>query len=100
AEDAFAALVGLQLRPRRLRDAAALWGSLRARKGADVRDGVWAHPDLLPDATDLDDPLGFRSDAEVDVDSEEFDAALAELLDNPEGLDRGEDDASGSSPDD
>lgn len=85
AEDAFAALVGLQLRPRRLRDAATLWGSLRSRKGADVRDGVWAHPDLLPDATDLDDPLGFRADAEVDVDSEEFEAALAELLDNPEG---------------
>jgi hypothetical protein len=23
------------------------------------RDAVWAHPDLLPDADDLDDPLGF-----------------------------------------
>ena len=59
AEDAFAALVGLELRPRRLRDAAALWGSLRSRKGAAARDAVWAHPDLLPSSTDLDDPLGF-----------------------------------------
>lgn len=85
AEDAFAALVGLQLRPRRLRDAATLWGSLRARKGADVRDGVWSHPDLMPTSTDLDDPLGFHADPEVDVASDDFDAALAELLDNPEG---------------
>ena len=33
AESTFAALVGLELRPRRLRDASALWGSLRSRAG-------------------------------------------------------------------
>src|SRR3954462_15778397 len=59
AESTFAALVGLELRPRRLRDASALWGSLRARKGSAARDAVWAPPDLLPTAADLDDPLGF-----------------------------------------
>jgi putative hydrolase len=82
AEAAFSALVGLELRPRRLRDAAALWGSLRSRKGAEARDAVWAHPDLLPTAADLDDPLGFGEDTEVEeVTDEDFDAALAELLD-------------------
>ena len=65
AEDAFAALVGLELRPRRLRDAATLWGSLRSRKGAAARDAVWAHPDLLPTAADLDDPLGFGERPEL-----------------------------------
>ncbi len=58
AEQTFAALVGLELRPRRLRDASTLWGSLRDRQGQDARDAVWAHPDLLPTAEDLDDPLG------------------------------------------
>jgi putative hydrolase len=85
AEQAFAALVGLEMRPRRLRDAAALWGSLRSRKGAEGRDAVWAHPDLLPTATDLDDPLGFGEVLEVEAMGDaEFDAALADLLDGGE----------------
>ncbi len=63
AEQTFSALVGLELRPRRLRDASTLWGSLRTRQGTEARDGVWMHPDLLPTSADLDDPLGFREDA-------------------------------------
>ena len=86
AEDAFAALVGLELRPRRLRDAATLWGSLRSRKGAAARDAVWSHPDLLPTSADLDDPLGFGELAEVEqLGDSEFDAALADLLDREAG---------------
>jgi putative hydrolase len=86
AEDAFAALVGLELRPRRLRDASTLWGSLRSRKGPAARDAVWAHPDLLPTSTDLDDPLGFGELAEVEeLGDSEFDAALADLLDREAG---------------
>jgi putative hydrolase len=95
AESTFAALVGLELRPRRLRDASALWGSLRSRKGQDARDAVWSHPDLLPTAADLDDPLGFQegeSPASESLTDAEFDAALVELLDNqgPEDGDAGE----------
>ncbi len=59
AEQTFAALVGLELRPRRLRDAAALWQALREQRGIEGRDAVWAHPDLLPSSADLDDPAGF-----------------------------------------
>jgi putative hydrolase len=59
AEQTFATLVGLELRPRRLREAAALWWSVTERHGIAGRDGIWAHPDLLPSAEDLDDPLGF-----------------------------------------
>jgi putative hydrolase len=82
AEETFAALVGLELRPRRLRDASALWGSLRSRQGHEARDAVWAHPDLLPTAADLDDPLGFREDMpEVEeLTDAAFDDAIAELL--------------------
>ena len=83
AEDTFAALVGLELRPRRLRDASTLWGSLRSRQGMESRDAVWVHPDLLPTPADLDDPLGFREDlAEVpELSDADFDKALGELLD-------------------
>jgi putative hydrolase len=59
AERTFASLVGLELRPRRLREAAALWQLLTERRGTDARDDVWAHPDLLPTSEDLDDPLGW-----------------------------------------
>ncbi|MCB0906575.1 MAG: zinc-dependent metalloprotease, partial [Nocardioidaceae bacterium] len=83
AEETFAALVGLELRPRRLRDASTLWGSLRTRQGAEARDGVWMHPDLLPTAEDLDDPLGFRegATAPAELSADEFDAELRNLLD-------------------
>ncbi len=59
AEQTFATLVGLQLRPRRLREAAALWSAVAERGGISARDALWAHPDLLPSAEDLDDPVGF-----------------------------------------
>ncbi|MGI8677573.1 MAG: zinc-dependent metalloprotease [Jatrophihabitans sp.] len=59
AEQTFATLVGLELRPRRLRDAAALWWAVTEKRGISGRDAIWAHPDLLPTADDLDDPLGY-----------------------------------------
>ena len=49
AEQTFATLVGLELRPRKLREAAVLWERLTQAVGADARDGVWQHPDLLPE---------------------------------------------------
>jgi putative hydrolase len=59
AEQTFATLVGLELRPKRLREAAALWWSVTERRGVSGRDAIWSHPDLLPATEDLDDPLGF-----------------------------------------
>ncbi|PRC54502.1 zinc-dependent metalloprotease, partial [Mycobacterium sp. ITM-2017-0098] len=59
AEQTFATLVGLELRPRKMREAAELWVKLTQAVGADARDGVWQHPDLLPSASDLDEPAGF-----------------------------------------
>ncbi len=59
AEQTFATLVGLELRPRRLREAATMWTALAAKGGASARDELWRHPDLLPAAADLDDPAGF-----------------------------------------
>ncbi|WP_114559888.1 zinc-dependent metalloprotease [Desertihabitans aurantiacus] len=84
AEQTFANLVGLELRPRRLRDAANLWAALREARGVEGRDAVWKHPDLVPDAAALDDPIGFvRGDraAEGTGGGDDLDAELAALLD-------------------
>jgi putative hydrolase len=59
AEQTFATLVGLQLRPRRLRDAASVWAAMAAQHGVAARDRLWSHPDLLPTSDDLDEPMDF-----------------------------------------
>ena len=56
AESAFATLVGLELRPRRLREAAAMWQAVQDAVGAEARDALWAHPDIVPTDADIDDP--------------------------------------------
>jgi putative hydrolase len=56
AESAFATLVGLELRPRRLREAAAMWQAVTDAVGNDKRDDLWSHPDLVPTGEDIDDP--------------------------------------------
>lgn len=66
AEETFAALVGLELRPRRLREAAALWAALAEHRGVAGRDAVWDHPDLLPSDQDFADPEAFaRSEPDI-----------------------------------
>jgi len=74
AERTFASLVGLELRPRRLREAATLWQALGDRRGTDERDAVWSHPDLLPSSDDLDDPAAW-----VERDGTETTLDLSEL---------------------
>lgn len=59
AESTFAALVGLELRPRKLREAAALWAALTEHRGVSGRDAIWGHPDLLPSEEDFADPAGY-----------------------------------------
>ncbi|MET0448058.1 MAG: zinc-dependent metalloprotease, partial [Aeromicrobium sp.] len=81
AEQTFAALVGLELRPRKLREATTLWAAMRDRQGPDARDAVWSHPDLMPVAADLDDPLGFAQGEARSQSDDDFDTALGELLD-------------------
>ncbi|WP_216214495.1 zinc-dependent metalloprotease [Amycolatopsis aidingensis] len=63
AEQTFATLVGLELRPRRMRAAASLWQQVGDQHGVEQRDRLWSHPDLLPNADDLDDPAEFAERA-------------------------------------
>ena len=67
AEQTFATLVGLELRPRRLREASAFWTAVREARGVNGRDAVWAHPDLMPTTDDLVDPASFLDRDELDV---------------------------------
>lgn len=85
AEAALKALVGLELRPRRTRDAANLWAATRATRGAAARDAAWAHPDLVPSASELDDPLGFAEHGHTALAPDDLDAELARLLDEESG---------------
>jgi hypothetical protein len=92
AEHAFSSLVGLELRPRRLREAATLWALLKAERGMEGRDAVWHHPDLLPTAEDLEDPQGFSERRKLaEASDSEVDDALQKLLnggfDEPAGTD-------------
>jgi putative hydrolase len=81
AEQTFATLVGLELRPRRLREAAALWAALGSERGTAERDALWSHPDLMPTPEELDDPKGFVAARRAARAAEEdVDAALAALL--------------------
>jgi len=88
AESAFSTLVGLELRPRRLREAAAMWQKVTDAVGAERRDDLWSHPDVLPGSGDIDDPsaliarLTSTTPAHDDVDQ-----AIEDLL-NDTGDDR------------
>lgn len=82
AEQTFGTLIGLELRPRRLREAADLWQRLSEARGLDGRDAIWAHPDLLPTSEDLDDPASFVTGKELDI-SSLLDGSLGEAP--PEG---------------
>ena len=85
AESAFATLVGLELRPRRLREAAAMWQAVTDAVGNEARDALWSHPDLLPRDEDIDDPqqliarLTSAARGEPEV-LDDVDQALEDLL--------------------
>jgi putative hydrolase len=80
AEQTFATLLGLELRPRKMREAAVLWERLTTAAGVDARDAVWNHPDLLPTSADLDEPASFI-DRVIggDVGSADVEALIAEI---------------------
>lgn len=86
AEQAMGSLVGLELRPRRLREAAAMWRAVTDAVGTEVRDSLWDYPDLMPTAEDIDDPAGLVARLQARARGEEpardaFDDALDALLD-------------------
>ena len=81
AESAFSTLIGLELRPRRLREAAAMWQAVTDAVGSDVRDELWSHPDLVPTNEDIDDPAALVARLQAGTPApDEMDQALEDLL--------------------
>lgn len=81
AESAFSTLVGLELRPRRLREAAAMWQKVTDAVGSEKRDDLWSHPDLVPSAADLDDPAALIARITAgEPEPDDIDQAIADLL--------------------
>jgi putative hydrolase len=98
AESAFATLVGLELRPRRLREAAAMWQRVTDELGAEQRDALWEHFDLVPTSEDVDAPdalvARLRNPGHTQED-DEFDRALEDLLNDATGSRPREDESGG-----
>ncbi len=97
AERALGSLVGLELRPRRMREAAAMWRAVTDAVGVAGRDALWDYPDLMPTSDDIDDPAALVARLEARARGEEpvpdeMDDALARLL---AGEDLSGDDLSG-----
>jgi hypothetical protein len=110
AEKTFATLVGLELRPRRLREAAAFWQRANQEKGVQGRDALWEHPDLLPSADDLDNleafwqrdsaaPFGVAGSLEAELAAVQAESASASEEDTPAD-NTIDDDVDGSSDED
>ena len=86
AESAFSTLVGLELRPRRLREAAVMWQKITDELGDEKRDSLWSHPDLLPGSEDIDDPVALIARLSgPESTADEIDQAIEDLLNDDRG---------------
>ncbi|KAB1643466.1 zinc-dependent metalloprotease [Gulosibacter chungangensis] len=100
AERAFGSLVGLEIRPRRLREATSMWRLVTEKLGPEARDALWDHRDALPGAEDINDPFALverlRGDTS-DSPTDDLDDELARLLGDPDSF--GDAPEGGYSPD-
>ena len=80
AELTFGTLVGLELRPRKLREATAMWLEVGTSLGTTKRDELWDHPDMLPSTTDIENPAALI--ARLTGNDDGFDSALRALLED------------------
>ena len=81
AEQTFQTLVGLELRPKRMREASKMWQVIGEAIGAEKRDALWDHPDFLPTAQDIDNPEKFVAKVKADLGiGDAMDQALRDLL--------------------
>ncbi|MBT1180587.1 zinc-dependent metalloprotease [Bifidobacterium sp. CP2] len=113
AERTFESLLGLELRPKRMREAANLWEMTTTAEGVDARDAKWSHPDLLPvlaedgagaqGGANQAHPAGGSpaagSAAGAASDGTDWDAELSKLLGEDGGASDASDDASGDGTD-
>lgn len=66
-----------------------MWQQVTDAVGAERRDALWSHPDLVPGPEDIDDPAALiarLTDPEPELD--DVDRAIEELLSDDGGEDR------------
>ena len=80
AEKTFLTLIGLELRPRKLREASAMWNDITDKVGIQKRDAIWSHPDLLPTDADIQDPTALIAKLSNSAPEDDMDQALRDLL--------------------
>jgi len=80
AEKTFLTLIGLELRPRKLREASAMWNQITDAVGIQKRDAIWSHPDLLPTDTDIQDPTALIAKLSNGAPEDDMDQAIRDLL--------------------
>jgi putative hydrolase len=80
AEKTFLTLIGLELRPRKLREASAMWNQITEAAGIQKRDAIWSHPDLLPTDADIQDPTALIAKLSNSAPEDDMDQALRDLL--------------------
>lgn len=81
AERALGVLAGLELRPRRLREAAQMWQAVTDAVGPAARDALWSHPDLVPTGDDIDDPAALIARLTAgEPEPDDVDRAIEDLL--------------------
>ena len=80
AEKTFLTLIGLELRPRKLREASAMWNQITEAVGIQKRDAIWSHPDLLPTDADIQDPSVLIAKLSNSAPEDDMDQALRDLL--------------------
>jgi putative hydrolase len=61
----FASLLGLEVSPRKMREASAFWNEVKNLRGADGRDKCWEDPAFLPMPKDLADVKAFLDSVTV-----------------------------------
>lgn len=80
AEKTFLTLIGLELRPRKLREASAMWNEITDKVGIQKRDAIWSHPDLLPTDADIQNPTALIAKLSNSEPEDDMDQALRDLL--------------------
>ncbi|MFD0705202.1 zinc-dependent metalloprotease [Alloscardovia venturai] len=82
AERSFEALLGLDMHPKKMREASDMWETLTIAEEASGRDLHWSHPDSLPVlADDVMRKLAQADTAKESAPSIDWDSELAQLLD-------------------
>jgi len=82
-----------------------MWRAVTDAVGVAARDALWDYPDFMPQASDIDDPSALIARLEAmqrgeAPETDEFDEALARLLDGDDfGGAPGGDSPDGDSPD-